>query len=99
MILTDLNKGDVFTLEGRYYEVDYVSPSGRIVMCYVLEPTHNFDKRYPLGVADNYLDTTLERVPDPNDVVGGTYLTTVFSDLRFNREHETQEDRDARDVI
>lgn len=88
MILTDLNKGDVFTLEGGHYEVDYVSPSGRIVMCFVLNQ------------AKAAMDAPVyERLLDPNDVVGDTYVTTVFSDLRFNREHETQEDRDARDVI
>lgn len=38
------------------------------------------------------LDAAGRRIPDPDDVVGDTYLTDFFSDLRFNREHETPED-------
>lgn len=38
------------------------------------------------------LDKQGRRIPDPDDVVGDTYLTDFFSDLRFNREHETPED-------
>lgn len=29
--------GQVFKLEGNLHEVDYVNPSGRLVMCYVLD--------------------------------------------------------------
>lgn len=89
MIFQDLNKGDIFTLEGNYYEVYLLGE--RIVVAYLLQPVNNFKGR-PVGIADNYEDTTLERVPDPDDVVGGKFLTTAFSDLRFNREHETPED-------
>lgn len=39
------------------------------------------------------LDKRGQRQYDPDDVVGDKYLTTAFSDLRFNREHETPEDR------
>lgn len=38
------------------------------------------------------LDENGQRVPDPDDVVGDKFITTAFSDLRFNREHETPED-------
>lgn len=41
------------------------------------------------------LDKDGNRMPDPDDVVGDKYLTTAFSDLRFEREHRTPED-DAR---
>lgn len=41
------------------------------------------------------LDAAGNRIPDPDDVVGDKYLTTAFSDLRFEREHRTPED-DAR---
>lgn len=80
MILTDLNKGDTFTLEGARYEVEFISPSGRICMAY------------------NLTDSG-KRLFDPSDPVDDTYLKTVISDTRFNREHETQADRDAADVI
>lgn len=36
-----------------------------------------------------------ERMLDPDGVIGDEYLTTAFSDLRFEREHRTPED-DAR---
>lgn len=71
MIFQDLNKGDIFTLEGALYEVYLLGE--RIVVAFIL-------------------DENSERVPDPDDVVGDNFLTTAFSDLRFNREHETPED-------
>ncbi len=36
------------------------------------------------------LDEFLERIPDPDAIDG--YKSTAFSDLRFNREHYTDED-------
>lgn len=51
---------------------------GRIVYCYVLAPT-GFDK--PM------------RIPDPEDLTGDAFLTTMFSDMRFEREHLTDEER------
>lgn len=89
MIFQDLNKGDIFTLEGKYYEVQLLGE--RIVVAYELQERRNF-KGVPVGITDTYVDTTLERIPDPDDVVGDKFLTTAFSDLRFNREHETPED-------
>jgi len=80
MVLTDLNAGDTFTLEGDRYEVEFISPSGRICMAY---------KTTDSG----------RRLFDPADPVGDTFLKQAISDTRFNREHETQEDRDAKDVI
>lgn len=80
MILTDLTAGDTFTLDGALFEVDYISPSGRICMAYRLTDSG-------------------KRLFDPADPVDDTYLKTVISDTRFNREHETQADRDAADVI
>jgi len=74
MIFQDLNKGDVFALEGGQYEAYLLGE--RIVVAYVL-------------------DEHGQRVPDPDDIVGDTFLTTAFSDLRFEREHRTPED-DAR---
>lgn len=71
MIFQDLQKGDVFFLEGALYEVYLLGE--RIVVAFIL-------------------DENSERVPDPDDVVGDKFLTTAFSDLRFNREHETPED-------
>lgn len=89
MRLTDLKPGDFFQLEGAPYECQYVSPSGRIVMAYVLQDVgHITNGRLP------EYDSHYERVPDPNDLTGDEFLTTVFSDLRFNREHETDEDRE-----
>lgn len=92
MIFQDLKRGDVFTMDGQYYEVQLLGE--RIVVAYLLQPVHNFE-RTPAGVAVMFADTTLERIPDPDDVVGDKYLTTAFSDLRFDREHRTPED-DAR---
>lgn len=80
MRLTDLTPGHIFPLEGGLFETKYVSPSGRIVMAYVL-------------------DDVAKRVPDPEDLTGDAYLTTVFSDLRFNREHETPEDLELDDLL
>jgi hypothetical protein len=80
MILTDLQKGDTFELEGAHYEVDIISPSGRICLAYPLSKD-------------------LKRQYDPADPIGDAYLKNVISDTRFNREHETQDDRDAADVI
>jgi hypothetical protein len=80
MILTDLSAGDVFQLEGASYEVEFISPSGRICMAF------------------NVTDSG-KRLFDPNDPIGDTFAKTAISDTRFNREHETQADRDAADVI
>lgn len=88
MRLTDLKPGDVFKLEGGHYEVDYVSPSGRIVMAYVLNQA--------MAAMDK---PKYARIPDPNDLTGDQFLTTVFSDLRFNREHETDEDRELDNLL
>lgn len=80
MVLTDLKSGDTFTLEGDRFEVEFISPSGRVCMAYRLTDSGR-------------------RLMDPADPVDDTFLKTVISDTRFNREHETQEDRDAADVI
>lgn len=80
MILADLNAGDTFELEGARFEVELISPSGRICLAY------------------NLTDSG-KRLFDPNDPIGDTFAKTVISDTRFNREHETQDDRDAADVI
>lgn len=50
----------------------------RIVIAYVLGQT----------VHDEYL-----RTYDPKDLAGTEYLTTAFSDMRFEREHLTDEER------
>lgn len=84
MIFQDLKKGDVFTMDGQYYEVQLLGE--RIVVAYVL---------YDEGNTDGTSGSTLQRMPDPDDIVGDTFLTTAFSDLRFEREHRTPED-DAR---
>lgn len=80
MVLTDLTAGDTFRLEGDPYEVEFISPSGRVCMAYRLTDSGR-------------------RLFDPADPVDDTYLKTVISDTRFNREHETQDDRDAAAVI
>ena len=78
--MADLTAGETFELDGAQYEVEFISPSGRICMAYNL-------------TAKGW------RSPDPKDPIGDAYLKTVISDTRFNREHETQADRDALDVI
>lgn len=84
MRLTDLTPGAHFKLEGGDYEVQYISPSGRIVIAYVLGAKKTRPGIYPAAF----------RQPDPKDLTGDEFLTTAFSDLRFNREHETEEDRE-----
>lgn len=39
------------------------------------------------------LQPTLERTPDPKDLAGDVFLTTAFSDLRFNRNNLTDFER------
>lgn len=80
MRLTDLNPGDKFDLDGQPLEVDFISPSGRVCMAYVL-------------------DGNGKRVNDPDDLVGDQYQQIVFSDTRFNRQHETQYDKDLDDIL
>lgn len=79
MRLSDLKPGDVFKLEGQDYEVERISPSGRVCIAYIL---YN-------------IKGTLQRVPDPDDLTGDVFKTTFFSDLRFEREHLTDEERAA----
>lgn len=89
MIFQDLNKGDFFILEGRPYEVQFLGE--RIIVAYVCE----FYDPNETGLEENPYEldyNAVRRIPDPDDVVGDKFLTTAFSDLRFNREHETPED-------
>lgn len=90
MRFEELKKGDVFYIDCQPYEADIIGE--RIVVAYVLAPSHNFSG-YPVGVADNYVDTTLERQHDPNDLAGDQFLTTAFSDLRFNENNLTDFER------
>jgi len=86
MIFEDLKKGTIFFIDGAPYEADIIGD--RVVVAFILE-----------DVSSLHGQTVLSRKYDPNDPIGDAYLTTAFSDLRFNRNNETQEDRDARDVI
>ena len=79
MRLTDLKPGDTFQLEGGHYEVQSISPSGRVCIAFVLAN----------------IKGTLQRIPDPDDLTGDVFKTTFFSDLRFEREHLTEEERVA----
>lgn len=95
MRFEDLQVGDVFQIDGAFYEAAIIGE--RIVVAYVLQPTHNFKHQLggvtPTSLADAYEDTTLERQPDPNDLAGDQFLTTAFSDLRFNKNNLTDFER------
>lgn len=89
MRFEDLEVGTVFTIDGEYYEAATIGE--RIVVANVLVATRNFDPAS--SFADAYRDHTLERQPDPNDLAGDQFLTTAFSDLRFNKNNMTDFER------
>lgn len=89
MIFQDLKRGDFFMLEGQPYEVQTLGE--RIILAYVCE----FYDPSATGLESTPYElnaTHVRRIPDPDDLAGTEFLTTAFSDLRFNREHETPED-------
>ena len=71
MRFEDLQVGDVFQIDGAYYEAEIIGE--RIVVANVLK--------------------NRERQPDPNDLAGDQFLTTAFSDLRFNENNLTDFER------
>lgn len=83
MLFEDLTPGERFNIDGAYYEVKSIY--GRIVMCYVLQ---NIEVR---GYCDEVLPD-LARIPDPQDLTGYEYLTTLFSDLRVNANNATPDE-------
>lgn len=90
MRFTDLKKGDVFELEGGHYEVERLGD--RIVIANVLEPLEG-----RAGVQK------FQYVSDPKGLAGDEILTTAFSDMRFEREHltdfERQCDEDLKNLL
>lgn len=77
MRFTDLQVGDHFQIDGAPYEAAIIGE--RIVVAYVLQ--------------DDGVSQQLYYVPDPHDLAGDQYLTTAFSDLRFDKNNLTDFER------
>lgn len=78
MRFENLEIGDVFQIDGAWYEAETIGD--RIVIGYALKPMYDTSRG-------------LERVPDPNDLAGDQFLTSAFSDLRFNKNNLTDFER------
>lgn len=83
MRFEELKKGDLFYIDGAPYEAETIGE--RIVVAFVL------DEKLLATTHPSRLD--LARTIDPKDLAGWEYLTTAFSDLRFNANNLTDFER------
>ena len=85
MRFTELEKGEVFHIDGAPYLADIIGE--RIVVAFVLEDVGG----------------ELMFKYDPADLAGESYLTTAFSDLRFDKNNltdfERQCDEDLKNLL
>lgn len=87
MRFEDLQIGDQFKIDGKPYEA--AIKGERIVVAYVLGLN---SPRHPKAVSGKDF---FVRQPDPNDLAGDQFLTTAFSDLRFNANNLTDFEREC----